>query len=712
MPVRKLDPATFVNAYNVDLQPLYPWDGVVDPPFGAAWAVLAPGESTKPHAHQECETFFVARGRGVLAIGDERTEVGPGDVSFHPPFDNHVLTNVSDADDLLFLTVYWEDGERRKAAGAGAVREVARVLVTAAPPTPNGDLHLGHLAGPYLSADYHARYLRLRGVDGRFACGSDDNSPWVVGKGAERGTGPEETARHYTDAIVESLAAAGVELATFERANAPGLHRDTVREVFAALYERGDLVAKEVDTPYCERCDEPLVEYRVRGGCAGCGSPITGNTCEDCGWVSYGDLVDPECTACGEPAVLRPVRRVVFPLARHADRLREWYRRVEMPTGLRAFCEAALRRGLPEVPATQPGEWGIEVPVPGFEDQRIYVWFEIGPRYLAYARHLTPEAPPASASSRRSESAWSPWWKDHASRVVQFCGVDNSFYYGIYIPAILLAFDPEIRLPDAVVTNEFYRLDGEKFSTSRDHRILVRDLAGRVPMDALRFYLAHTAPEREATGFTVGDFAATCRRELLAGWEPWLRDLGRRVAELHGGELPATGDWTGEHRRFLRRLESLLAEAAEAYEAAGFSPQRATRVMGEIAREARRFGRGEIHWDRSARTHGEERRTSLALQALAAKVLALVAAPVMPETAARLWRALGLGEAPRPGDWERALDWVPAGSGVSGLTEPLFPGLGAALDRLLEEGAGRRATGSTKSAFETVTDPARSAPKK
>lgn len=683
MPVRKLDPDSFVHAYNVDLQPLYPWDGVAEPPFGAAWAVLAPGESTKPHAHQECESFFVARGQGVLVVGDERSEVGAGDVSFHTPFDNHVLTNTSDTEDLLFLTVYWEDRDQWRTGEERPSREVVRTLVTAPPPTPNGDLHLGHLAGPYLSADFHARYLRLRGIDARFVSGSDDNSPWVEGKALESSSTPEETARRFTDGIVESLELAGVELAAFPRPDGSRLHRETVREVFAALHERGELVEKEVPTPWCESCDRMLVEFRVSGRCAGCGEPVTGNTCEECGRINHGDMVDPVCTACGTPAVLRPVRRLVFPLERQAARLREWYRRVEMPTNLRAFCEDALARGLPEVPVTQPGDWGIEVPVPGYEDQRIYVWFEIAPRYLAYARELT-EAD-GSTEADGDESGWERWWKSDDARVVQFCGFDNSFYYGVYIPAVLLAFDPEIRLPDVVVSNEFYRLDHQKFSTSRDHRILARDLLSEVPADSVRYYLAYTCPEREGTNFSLAEFRDVCRRQLVERWEGWLRDLGDRVQALYGGEIPATGDWTGEHRRFFRRLESLLAEAEEAYEAASFSPQRATRVLGEIVREAARFGLGEQHWDRSADVRGEERRTSYALEALAAKVLALVAAPILPGAAARLWRALGLGTdggGPGAGDWDRALDWVPAGADVSGLREPLVPGLGPALERL------------------------------
>lgn len=672
MPVRKLDPDSFVHAYNVDLQPLYPWDGVASPPFGAAWAVLAPGESTKPHAHQECESFFVARGRGVIAIGDEHTEIEAGDVSFHTPFDNHVLTNTSEQEDLLFLTVYWEDRSEWETGERRPEEAVERVLVTAAPPTPNGDLHLGHVAGPYLAADAYARFLRLQGVDARFVCGSDDNSPWVAGLAAREGNTPEETAGRLTDSIVDSLERSGVELAAFERPNESTPHRRIVREVFAALHERGAVVEKEMPTPWCPRCDQPLVEHRVKGRCPGCGRGIAGNTCEECGRTSYGDVLDPECASCGAAAEVRPVRRLVMPLAPWADALREWYRRVEMPTHLRAFCEAALARGLPDVPVTQPGEWGIEVPVEGWEDQRIYVWFEIAPRYLAYAEALA-EADGAADGWRRS-------WKAPEARVVQFCGFDNSFYYGVWIPAVLLAFDAGIRLPDAVLTNEFYRLEGEKFSTSREHRILARDLLARVPADPVRFHLARTAPERERTNFTLDDFRVTCRRDLLEGWEVWLRGVGRRTILAFDGKAPATGDWTGEQRRFFRRLEGLLAEAGESYAARGFSLQRASRVADELVREARRFGAGEVHWDRAADVRGEERRTSIALQLLAAKVLSVVAAPILPETADRIRRALGLGELAAHGGapWREALGWVPSGTDVSGLAEPLFPGLAAA----------------------------------
>lgn len=684
---RKLDPSSYVQAYNVDLQLLYPWEGVISPPFGAAWAVLAPGESTKPHAHQECETFFFARGRGVFSIGDERVDVEPGDVTFHRPFHNHVLTNSGD-EDLLFLTVFWEDRgqwvepvpgadrgeeaeEERPAAASAASALPARMLVTAAPPTPNGDLHLGHLSGPYLSGDIYTRALRLQGVDAHFVAGSDDNSIYVKSKGREIGLGPQEAADHFSEAIRETLELAGIELAVFPRPNASRFHKPIVQRFFRDLYDRGLLVEKEVPSPWCERCETYLFEPYIRGNCPHCGSGVVGNTCEDCGRINdCADLVDPACTTCGSRPVLRTFRRLFFPLSRYTRELHDYYRRVAMNPHLRGLCEKVLADGPPDVAVTHPADWGIEVPVPGYEDQRIYVWLEMAPRYFGYAQLLN--------ETLGVEEGWERYWKSADAGVVHFFGFDNSFYYGMLVPALMLAWDPEVRLPRAFVTNEFYRLDGLKFSTSRGHRILGREMVGRFPRDAARFYLAWTCPEREETNFTLGDFEATARRELLEGWDAWLRGLGERIARDFGGAVPSTGDWTGEHRRFFHRLQALAATAREAYEAEGFSPQRATRAMSELVREAKRFGRAERHWDGVA-TRTEERRTGIALEALAAKVLGLMAAPVMPEFAGRLWRALGYGSGPGDGSWAGALEWVPSGQRPSGLEEPLFPGLEAAL---------------------------------
>jgi methionyl-tRNA synthetase len=330
-----------------------------------------------------------------------------------------------------------------------------------------------------------------------------------------------------------------------------------------------------------------------------------------------------------------------------------------MSPRLRAFCEQALAAGLPDLAVSQVGDWGIPVPVAGFEQQRIWVWCEMAPRYLAYARHL--------------DGGWESFWKAADAEVVQCFGSDNAFFYALFVPALLCAYDPRIRPAAAFVMNEFYRLDGRKFSTSRRHAIWGRDLLADVPSDLVRFYLAATCPEVESTNFELASFAETLDRELLGEWQPWLDELAGRLREEFDDQAPAAGAWTAEQRLFHERLQGFTAEAARAYQAATFSPQRAARILGELVREARRFGRAEECW-RRVPARCAERRTAAALELLAAKALALLAAPIMPELAARLWRELGYAAPLAARRWEDQPSWVPAGQRLCGLAgAPYFP---------------------------------------
>lgn len=666
MLIRQLDPAKFVHAYGIDIQLLYPWEGTVTTPFGAAWAVVPPGGSTKHHNHQEGETFFIARGEGVMQVGEESSVIKSGDVVFQQPFHQHTLTNTSTTDDLLFLTVWWEDKDLWVDRKEGAAEKPnRRVLVTAAPPTPNGHLHLGHLSGPYTAADIVARALRLQGVPAYFACGSDDNSIYVKSKAKAIGKSPAEAAEMFVASIEESFRLAKIDLAAFVHPNESPHHVPLVQEFFKRLYDGGKLVEREMPSPYCAGCDLYLWEPYISGRCPHCNGGVVGNTCEDCGRVNDCiNLKDPTCTTCGKPATTRATKRLFFPLSQHAEVVREFHRGVTMNPHLRAFCEKLLADGLPDVAVTHPSDWGIPVPVPGYEGQRIYVWLEMAPRYFAYGRHALEKAGIAGD--------WDHFWRSPEGEVIQCYGFDNSFYYTCFLPALFKAFDPAIKLPVAFVANEFYRLDGLKFSTSRGHAIWAREILGKLPADVIRFYLAWSAPEAEGTNFTREDFRATVERELLCTWQPWLAALGSKLANEMDGLVPSTGDWRPEHGRFFHRVQQLVRDAAQAYDAASFSPQQAARTLSELVRTAARFGKAEEFW-RGVPERGEERRTGIALELMAAKTLALLAAPLMPDFANRLWQGLGYSGDIPDGAWENRPDWVPSGQRVSGLDRPFFP---------------------------------------
>lgn len=664
--IQHLTPERLADAYDIKCQGLYPWEGLAPTPFGASWAVIEPGRRTSRHMHNDGETFFIARGRGVITVGGERAEVTAGDVIYLPPFEEHTLSNTSD-EDIVFLTVYWEDlalwtSKNRSAAADAQPARPAAALVTAAPPTPNGDLHLGHLSGPYLAADIHSRYLRLRGVQARYASGSDDNQSYVCAKAAQLGMSPAETADAMAGQIQATLRAARIEMDLFVRPNASACHIELVQGFFRKLHDEGKLVAREAPSPYCEQCRRYLFEAYIRGRCPSCGASSGGNSCEDCGLPNDCiDLLEPTCAGCGAAASARPFRRLYFPLGEHERALRDFHAGVEMGAHLRALCERALARGLREIAVTHVSEWGIPVPVPGYEDQRIWVWFEMAPRYLAYAEAL---------------GGWPRYWKADDARVVQCFGFDNGFYYALLVPALLRAYDPEIRLPSAFLMNEFYHLDGSKFSTSRRHAIWGRELLAEQPADCARFHLAATSPEVESTNFTRASFQATVDLELVGAIQGWLSRLGGRVAGELGGAAPAPGEWTEEHRRMYRRIEEFTAEAARAYEASTFSPQRAARAIATLAREARRFGLA-ADFLKDAPGRGGERRTALALELLAAKALAQIAAPVMPDFAERLWRDLGFEASPWQAGWEDRPTWIPPGQRVGDLARPYFAKIGA-----------------------------------
>jgi mannose-6-phosphate isomerase-like protein (cupin superfamily) len=553
--LKRMDPAHFEEAYGILVQEVYPWAEAAATPFGAVWAIVEPGKRTKHHNHQEGETFFVASGRGSYRVGDEVVEVRAGDVVFQPPFNSHVIENTSETENLVFLSVYWEDlnlWDARQAAALFQGERPERVLVTAEAAvteiTAEGDVPLAALAGDIL-----ARYLRLRGADASLALAEAD-------------------AAAGGDAGYDALGAMNIEADRVLRPRDPEIRR-RAEELFRRLDAAGALVERE--------------------------------------------------------------GQLWFPLSRFAGELREHYLKAGMSARQRAFLEEASADGFPDVAVTRSGG-GIPVPAAGFDGRSLSDCLEAAARALA-ARGATAA--------------------DESLAVVDCFGGGDLFLHGLAVPALLLAFDPALHPAAAFVMNE----EGRGSSGLTPGR----------PADLVRFYLASTWPESEPADWSAADLAATVERELAGTWQPWLSELGAKLAEERGGEIPATGDWMEDHRRFYARLQELLAEAAAGYEPRSFSPQQAMRACGELVRTARRFGKAEAHW-RKVPARSEERRTGLALELLAAKALALAAAPVMPDFAGRLWRDLGYETPFAEARWEDRPAWLPSGQRLRGLGRPYF----------------------------------------
>lgn len=237
--------------------------------------------------------------------------------------------------------------------------------------------------------------------------------------------------------------------------------------------------------------------------------------------------------------------------------------------------------------------------------------------------------------------------------------------------AIFQAWDREIHLPQVLLANEFYRLDGLKFSTSRNHAIWGRELLHDQNVDLVRFYLAHTGPETEQTSFTISEYEQTVKRELLDGMQAWLRQLGNAVLHEYGGIAPSPGEWSGTMHSFYGRLNDIVRKAEASYSAKEFSTQRTTHLLLDLAREARFFSHSESHWKRVP-DHRLMRNTAVSLELLAAKTLALLSAPIMPGFAARLWQDLGQTKSLQFQSWPQYLEWIHPGTLISNLNRNYF----------------------------------------
>ena len=389
--------------------------------------------------------------------------------------------------------------------------------------------------------------------------------------------------------MFNTLQAAEIFPDVYARPRLSEFHIPYVQEFFRKLHAEGKLVIKKAPSLFCEKCDRYVFEAFVSGKCPHCKAGSGGNACEDCGQPNdCVDLVDPVCKTCGSRPKITLMERVYFPLAPYTEKLRSYYQSANMNPHLRALCEQMLNQGLPEIALTHNTDWGIPVPLPGFEDQRLYVWFEMAPGFMAATQEL--------AEKRREGAGWAGYWKQAGNSIVHFFGFDNGYFFAVLFPALFLAYDSEIKLPDIFVTNEFYRLDGLKFSTSRNHAIWGRELLKEASLDAARFYLSYTNPERAQTNFTRDGFYSTVQREPAGAWQKWLHELGQKTRQDCGNKVPSLAVLDDEQRQFRAVMEGLIADAETGYSAETFSPQLATRACCELVRQAQRFGKSEDHW--------------------------------------------------------------------------------------------------------------------
>lgn len=505
-------------------------------------------------------------------------------------------------------------------------------VITSAPPNPNGDLHLGHLSGPFLGADVLTRHLRQRGHDVRYVGYSDEHSCYVPRRAAEIGSTAHRTAKLFGDRMEQTLSLGAMHHDWFTRPLTDSTHTEFVQRFFLDLWNAGALRVEELPVFRCEPCDRYLYEAEVRGECQFCADPSDGIYCEACGLAQDpAGLANPRCTACWTEPGRTTLRRIVFPLDDYRDRLQAYYAeasdRAEWRPRLLAYLDGLFERPLPATPISREAGYGIPVPLPGWEGHILDTWFSGIFGYVAATARLT--------EANGEAAGWERLWTDPATRIVHFIGFDCSFSHAVLWPALLLA-QGTLTLPSQVVINEFYRLEGDKFSTSRGHAIWGGEFLRRVNADALRFHLCLTGPEREQNNFSMKEFEDTVSTVLAGGIERWTDTVLDLLAQDFQSVVPAAG----EGGFLTEERAALPGRVARALAAETFSPQKAAAELAAVIDRAVDDLR-ELSLLRAAGPRADyAARLAAHLELLAA--VAVTAAPLMPGWSAHLAGQLGI----------------------------------------------------------------------
>jgi methionyl-tRNA synthetase len=424
------------------------------------------------------------------------------------------------------------------------MRSFKRILVTSALPYANGPLHIGHLAGAYLSADIYVRFQRLMGKDILFVCGSDEHGAAITIKAMKEGLTPEEVVNKYHALFEKTFKGIGISFDIYHRTSAE-LHHRTSQEFFNNLYQNGEFEEKETAQYYDEKAGRFLADRYISGTCPKCSNEDAyGDQCEKCGSsLSPTDLINPKSTLTGEKPVLKNTTHWYLPLDKYEYWLKEWIETgkldgeqlhdpAEWKNHVLGQCKSWLDGGLQPRAMTRDLDWGVDVPhnIPGHEGKKLYVWMDAPIGYISATKQWALE---------RGKD-WKPYWQDKETALIHFIGKDNIVFHCLIFPAILKAHGDYI-LPYNVPANQFMNLEGRKISTSKNWAIWVHEYLDEMPdkQDELRYTMIKNMPELKDSEFTWKAYQDANNNELVNNLANFINRVLVLTHKYFEGKVPS-----------------------------------------------------------------------------------------------------------------------------------------------------------------------------
>ena len=522
-----------------------------------------------------------------------------------------------------------------------------RFTITAALPYTNGPLHIGHLAGVYVPADIYARYLRLKGHDVAFICGSDEHGVPITIKAKKEGVTPQDIVDHYNANIKSSFKEFGISFDNYSRTSAK-IHHETASEFFTTLHAKGEFIEETNAQLYDAEAGQFLADRFVVGTCPKCGNEESyGDQCEDCGTSHNAtDLIKPKSAITGATPSLKETKHWFLPLDKHEAFLKQWIlegHKSDWKPNVYGQCKSWIDDGLRPRAVTRDLDWGIPVPLEGADGKVLYVWFDAPIGYISSTKEW----------AQKEGKDWEPYWKDEDTTLVHFIGKDNIVFHCIIFPAMLKAEGSYI-LPTNVPANEFLNLEGQKLSTSKNWAVWLPDYLKEFPekQDVLRYVLTATAPETKDNDFTWKDFQARNNNELVAIFGNFINRVVVLTNKYYQGVIPAPGEFSAEDTAALKAIQSypkILSSSIERYRF-----REASQELMNLARLGNKYLADAEPW-KVVKTDPERVQTIMYVALQISAALAVVSEPLLPGSSQKLKTMFNLD----------ALSWADVESGGS-----------------------------------------------
>jgi methionyl-tRNA synthetase len=516
-----------------------------------------------------------------------------------------------------------------------------RILVAVAWPYADGPLHLGHIAGAYLPADIFARYHRLKGNEVLMVSGSDQHGTPITIKAEEEKKTPGEITAKYHQQFLDSWQKLGISFDLFTTTGTAN-HAKVAQDIFLTLLDKGYIYKATVSQPYCPSCQRFLPDRYIEGTCPYCqSSGARGDQCDSCGKpLNPADLINPYCRLCHTTPQFQDSEHFFLKLSDFQDKLSKWVeKQTQWRPNVRALTQRYLKEGLRDRAITRDIEWGVAVPVSGFENKRIYVWFEAVIGYLSATKEW--------AKSKGDEEGWCPFWEEGA-KSYYFIGKDNIPFHTLIWPAMLMGYGG-LNLPYDVPANEFLTIEGKKLSTSRHWAVWLPDYLSRYQPDPLRYLLSINMPETSDTDFSWREFVRRNNDELVATYGNLVNRVLTITYRNFDGRVPEPGKLDKPSQALLDKAGDTLKNMDKHLGKCHF--REAIRSAMSLAQEANRYLDEKSPW-KAIKEDKPAAATSLYVAINVISALSTALYPFLPFSSQRVHEYLGFEGNVQDGGWK------------------------------------------------------------